>query len=317
MVRIPLGAKGQPGIEGFPQVQGQMVSLHKGLQILGTQMLFLLAVSVGKVKIVQTKLVGHDHHPVIRHPPGDPVVAADGLQPPDFPAVGKGHAVGFAGAVLLQQLPGAQHPLPGGMDVRQHQGHQVLFPDAAGNILGAPALFGPVFHVSVRPQHPGVGGNGLRGGHGHIGPVDAAGGPKAVGLRHIGAVRIPQRIPGQGNSQMGADGFVAPRLPPGGMGQHTLRFKAAVVIAGNHGRTVMTGVSSHQNRCTRHGHSPFSMFRVNSEPRPGKPVTQSYDTRASLGGSWLAWASLMRAAGKREMLHKQRAQWCCACRGGY
>ena len=41
--------------------------------------------------------------------------------------------------------------------------------------------------------------------------------------------------------------------------------------------------------------------------RTGKPEPQKDGTRASLGGSWLAWASLMRAAGQRETLRKQWA----------
>ena len=80
-------------------------------------MLLLRPVGIVKIKMIQAKLVGHDHHPVIRHPPGDPVVAADGFQPPDFVGIRKGHAVGFIGAVLFQQRAGAQHTLPGRTNV--------------------------------------------------------------------------------------------------------------------------------------------------------------------------------------------------------
>ena len=46
-------------------------------------------------------------------------------------------------------------------------------------------------------------------------------------------------------------------------------------------------------------------FRI--QPVRLNDTSQKHGTRASLGGSWLAWASLMRAAGQRETMYKQWA----------
>ena len=233
-------------------VQRQAVLLHELPQVFGAEILFLLAISVRKVEMVQAELVGHHHHPVVRHPPGDPVMAADGLQPPDLIGVRKGHAVGLIGAVLFQQRAGAQHALPGGADVGQHQGHQVLLADAAGHLFRAAALLFLIADIGVRAHHPGVAGDGLGGGHGHIGLVDAAGGPHAVGLGHVGAVGIAQGLLRQRDGQVRDDRFVGGSSLPGGVGQKALGFKGAVVVAGNDGGSVMGGFLAHQNRCTGH-----------------------------------------------------------------
>ena len=202
--------------------------------------------------MIQAELVGHDDHTVIRHPLGNPVVAADGLQPPDFVGVRKGHAIGFIGAVLLQQRAGAQHAFPGRVDIGKHQRHQVFFANSSGNLFGMAALLGLIPDIGVRADDPGVAGDRLGGGHGHVGLIDAAGGPYAVGLGHVGAVGIAQGISRQLNRQVGDDGFVRRGILPSRVNQNTLGFKSAVVIAGNDCRAVMTGFLADQNRCTGH-----------------------------------------------------------------
>ena len=143
-------------------------------------MFLLLPVSVRKVKMIQTKLVGHDDHPVIRHPSGDPVMAADGFQPPDFLRVRKGHPIGFVGAILLQQSTGAQHAFPGRMNIGKHQSHQVLLANSTGNLFGVAVFLFLIPDIGVRADDPGVAGDRLRGGHGYVGLIDAAGGPYAL-----------------------------------------------------------------------------------------------------------------------------------------
>ena len=202
--------------------------------------------------MIQTELVGHDHHPVIRHPPGDPVMAADGFQPPDLVGIRKGHAVRLVSAVLLQQSAGAQHAFPGGMNVGQHQSYQVLLTDAAGDLLRIPAFLFLIPHIRVRADDPGVAGDGFGGGHGHVGLVDAAGRPDAVGLVHVGAVGIAHGVFRQLHRQVRDDRFVGSGFLPGRVGQQALGFKGAVIIAGNDGGAVMAGFLANQNRGTGH-----------------------------------------------------------------
>ena len=225
-------------------------------------MLLLLAVGVGKVKVVQAKLVGHDDHPVVRHPAGNPVVAADGLQPPDLLTVREGHAVGLIGAVLLQQGTGAQHALPGGADVGEHQRHQVLFANPAGDLFGVAVFLLLIPDIGVRADDPGVAGDGLRGSHGHVGLVDAAGGPHAVSLCHVGAVGIAQCVPRQLHGQVRDDCFIGGSFLPGRMGHKALGFKPAVVVAGDDCGAVVTGSLADQNGCAGHIWVLLSFFRL-------------------------------------------------------
>ena len=212
-----MGAEGQPRIEIRPRIQGQAVLFHELPQILRAEVFLLLPIGVREVEMVQAKLVGHDDHPVIRYPPGDPVVPADGFQPPDFPGVREGHAVGFIGAVLLQQRAGAQHAFPGRVNVGEDQSHQVLFTDSPGDLFGAAVFLFLVPDIGVCADNPGVAGDGLRGGHGHVGLIDAAGRPYAVGLCHIGAVGIAHGVPRELHSQVGDDCFVSGGLLSGGV----------------------------------------------------------------------------------------------------
>ena len=63
---------------------------------------------------------------------GDPVVAADGFKPPDLIHIGEGDAVHLVRAVLFEQRAETCHAFTGGLDVRQHEGEEVLFANAAG-----------------------------------------------------------------------------------------------------------------------------------------------------------------------------------------
>ena len=252
MVGVGMGAEGQPRVELRAGIERQAVGFHELPQILRAKVLPLRPIGIGKVKMIQTKLVGHDDDPVIRHPPGNPVVAADGFQPPDLIGIRKGHAVGFVGAVLLEQRAGTQHPLPGGMNVGQYQGHQVLLANAAGDLLGVATFLWLIPHIGVRADDPGIAGDRLGGGHGHVGLVDAAGGPYAVGLGDVGAVGIAQGVPREFHLQVRDDRFVGGRLLPGGVNQKAFGFKGAVIVAGNDRGAVMAGFFANQNRGTGH-----------------------------------------------------------------
>ena len=61
------------------------------------------AEGVVKVKVIKAEAVRHEHHRIIRNAFCDPVVAANGLEPPDFVGVVEGDAVHLVGAVLFQK----------------------------------------------------------------------------------------------------------------------------------------------------------------------------------------------------------------------
>ena len=252
MVSVRMRAKGQPGVEVRAQIQCQMVLFHKFLQIGSTQVLFLLAVGILKIKMVKAELVRHDDHPVIRHSFCNPMMAANGLQPPDFIGICKGHSIGFIGSVLLQQGTGTQNALPRRADVRKNQCHQILFPDSARNLFGAAPLLRLIAHIGVSAQHPGIAGNRFRRRHGHIGLIDAAGRPHAVFLVHIGAIGIAHGIPRKLHRQMGNHCFVCIRRFLCGVNQNTLGFKTAIIISCNDGRAVIACFFTNQNCCTGH-----------------------------------------------------------------
>ena len=201
--------------------------------------------------MIEAELVGHDDHTVVRHALGNPVVPADGFQPPHLVFISKGHAVRLIGAVLLQQCAHAQHAFAGGMDIGQDHRHQILLAQAAGHLLFA-ALSGLIRHIGIGPQHPGIGGNGLGCRHGHIGGVNAASRPHAVRLGHIGRHGIAHGIVGQLHLQMRNHGFIGSFLILGLNHNQPLGLKAAVIVARNQRRTVVGSQLAGQNR--RAGH---------------------------------------------------------------
>ncbi len=96
-----------------------MILFDKVAQIGRAHEVLLLAKSVVQVQRVQAQLVRHDHIDIIGHAAGHPVVAADGLQPPDLVHILEGNAVHLVGAVLLQQAAQAPDTLARGADVGQ------------------------------------------------------------------------------------------------------------------------------------------------------------------------------------------------------
>ena len=270
MVGIAVGAEGQPGVEGSLPARVQVMLLHKVLQIGRAEVFPPLPEGVVEIEVIQAELVWHDDHTIIRHALCNPVMAADGFQPPHLVLVGEGHAVGLIGAVLLQQRTHPQHTLPGGVDVGQHHRHQILLAQAAGHLLPA-ALPGLIDHIGVRAQHPGIGGDGLGGGHGHIGGVDAAGRPHAMGLGHIGRGRVPQGSIRQLHGQVGNHGLVGFPWLSGIHHKELLGLKATVVIAGNQRGAVMGGQLAGQNRRTGHQVSfLLCRFTCSCVPSPGQ-----------------------------------------------
>ena len=257
MVHVPAGAEHVPWIEGAVLVQIQMVLRDELPKVLRTQVILLRSEGVLQVKGVHAELVGVHDHRVVRHPAGHPVVTSDGFHPPDLFFVIEGDAVGLIGAELLQKLSQAQHALPGRADIGQHQYNDILFSDAAGDLLLS-ALFRLFqLHQGVRRQHPGVGGDGLGGRHTHIRRVDARSGPDAVLGVHAGAGGIAQGLIRQLDLHMGEYALVFPHLLFRLHHHKFLYVKMPVVGAGDHGRTVVAGLASDQNRCAGHLFSSF------------------------------------------------------------
>lgn len=235
MVGVRAGTEAVPGIEASIIVGVQMVFLNEGLQVGGAQVFLPRTESILKIEPVQAKLVGHNDAFLVRYPPGNPVVAADGLHPPDFVLIVEGNAVGFVSTVLLQQLSQPQHALPGRADIGQHQSDQIFLADAAGDILFTPAPGLLILDHRVGPQHPGIGGDGFRGTHAHVGRIDARGGPDALRGVHIGAGCIAQRLLRQGNGQVSDDAFIVLRLLFR-VDEHQLFYvKRTVIGSGDHG----------------------------------------------------------------------------------
>lgn len=124
-------------------------------QVGRAEIILLCAESVVEVEGVDAQLVRHDHIGVIRHTAGHPVVAADGLQPPDLVHILESDAVHLIGAVGFQQLAQTEHALAGRMDVGQDEVNNILLADAAGDFrLAVPG--GLIDHQRVCAQNAGV-----------------------------------------------------------------------------------------------------------------------------------------------------------------
>ena len=206
--------------------------------------------------MIQAKLVGHDDIPVVGHPAGDPVMAADGLHPPDLVLVGKGDAVGLVGAVLLQKHAQALHALPGAADIGQHDADQVFLANAAGDVLFPGGLPGLEAHKGIGAQDPGVGGNGFRGRHGDVGGIDAVGGPDALGQVHAWGGGVAQGVIRKNDLQMADLALVFSRLILGQYHCQPFFVKESVVVPGNHCGAVKACLFAHQNCCTCHNVNP-------------------------------------------------------------
>ena len=271
MVAVAVRAKGLARVKDHgravaidAQRQVQMPLGHPGTQVGGAHVVGLGALGVIQVKAVDTQLVGHGHIGVVRHALGDPVVTADGLEPPDLVHITKGDAVVLVGAVALEQVAQDTHAVAGGLGIRQHQGHHVLLAQATGlrrniAVLALVALGGHVVDERVGAANALVGGERLGCGHAHIELVETGLRPDAVARDNIGDARVAHGVIGQFNGQVTQDARVDARLLVGMHHAHTLGLKhpvGRVLVAGNQRRPVVARVLTNQNRCARHAHPP-------------------------------------------------------------
>ena len=93
MVHIPAGAEHIPGIEDAAAVEIQVVFRDEFPQIRRAEVRLLPPEGVVQVEGIHGELIRRDNHRVVWDLPGHPVVAADGLQPPDLILVVEGDAV--------------------------------------------------------------------------------------------------------------------------------------------------------------------------------------------------------------------------------
>ena len=220
MVEVGAGSEHVPGVEVVlvaVDVGVEVVVADELAQILGAHVVLLVAHGVDEVELVNPELVGHGHVAVVGDPLGDPVVAAHSLEPPYFIPIAEPYGVGLIGAILLQKRAQPERALAGGLHIGQDYGDEVFFSDAPGdfgNVSGFSglALGGLEGDVGIGPKHPGVGGNGFSGGHGHIGRVDSGFAPHAVlpdGVWHAG---VADGVIGELELDVAAYGLVVPGL---------------------------------------------------------------------------------------------------------
>ena len=147
----------------------KMVRFDEFLQIGAAHEFARVAEGVVEVEIVDAELVGDDGAFVVRHAAGDPVVAADGFDVPDFVHVGNDDAVRFVRSVRFKQFGEALHAFAGGADIRQYEGDDVFLADAAGHFRLAVGLVGWLqYDQRVGGEHALVDGDGFGGAHGHV-----------------------------------------------------------------------------------------------------------------------------------------------------
>ena len=223
-------------------------------------MSLLLTEGVFQVEAVHGKLVRRDGHHVVGHPAGHPVVAADGLHPPDLVFVVEGDAVGLISAVLFEQRCKAQHTLACAVDVGQHQQDQVLLAYSSGNVLLAAGFGLPIDDQRVSREDAGVGGDGLRSGHADVRGIDAGGGPDPLLLADAGAGGVAHGVIRQFDLQVGEDGLVFARLLLRLHDDHLLDIVVAVIGACDHGRAVIAGVPADHDSGARHGYGNSFRF---------------------------------------------------------
>ena len=271
MVAVAVRAKGLARVEYRrravaldTQRQVQMPLGHPGAQVGGAHVVGLGALGVVQVKAVDTQLVGHGHVGVVGHTLGDPVMAADGLEPQDLVNVAKGDAVVLVGAVALEQVAQDTRAVAGGLGIRQHQGHHVFLAQTAGlrrhiAVLALVALGGHIVYERIGAADALVGGERLGCGHANIELVESGLGPNAVTRDNVGDACVTHGIVGQLNGQVAQDTRVDARLLVGMHYAHALGLKHSVgrvLIAGDKRRSVVARVLTNQNRCTRHAHPP-------------------------------------------------------------
>ena len=147
----------------------KMMRFDEFLQVVAAHEFARVAEGVVEIEIVDAKLVGNNRAFVVRHAAGDPMVSTDGFDVPDFVHIRNDDAVRFVGSVHFEQFSEALHTFARGVDVRQHEGDDVLFANAARDFRLSCDFVGWLqYDQRVGTEHAFVDGDGFGGAHGHV-----------------------------------------------------------------------------------------------------------------------------------------------------
>lgn len=150
-----------------------MIPLDEVAHVGTAHVVDLLADAVFDVELVNAELIRHRHVAVIWHAACDPVVAAYCLEPPDLVRIAECDAVHLVRAILLEQRAQACDALARGLDIRQHDGEEVLLANAAGDLrlvvrVARLALRWHILDERVGTEHALVRRERLGGAHRHV-----------------------------------------------------------------------------------------------------------------------------------------------------
>ena len=219
-----------------------MMVLNEGDQVGRTQVFLFLSESIRQIQAVNPQLIGHDGIAVIRYAAGNPVMAADGLHPPDLIGILKADAVHLIRAVLFQQTAEQFNAFSCAANVGKNDREHIFLPD-------------PVLHQRIRTLNPCIARDGLRRRHGHMAAVDACFTPDSLVRQGIGGSRIPQGLVREFNSAARKHRDILPRLVFRIDHKKTFRGKRSVsrvFIARHEGGSVIGCFFSDKNGCAGH-----------------------------------------------------------------
>ena len=244
VVGIIVAAEGETRIEAVTLTEVEVVLLDEAAEIRGAHELLLCTEGVLEIEVIDAELVRHDDILVIRYATCHPVVAADGLEPPDLVYILEADAVHLIGAVLCEQAAETLDALTCGVDVRKDQEDDILLADAAGffRCMLIARLEGD---ERIGTEYTCVRGDGLSGGHCDVLTVHAGSRPDALtlhGVRHRG---IAERILRQRNLHMAQHRAVYPRLLGRLHHNPLLRCELSctgIIIPGDHRRAIIARV---------------------------------------------------------------------------
>ena len=217
-------------------------------------MLSLFAKRILQIKLIHAKLVRHHYIPVIRNLLRDPVMASNGLQPPDLILILECDAILLIGSEGLQKTSQAKHTFPSTVDVRKHQIYNIFLTDAARHFL-FPVLRRLVFHQRICAKHPGIGRDGLSGSHSHVLFIHAAGRPDSFSFHCIWNRCKLVRMLWKFHFHMRQHRTVSPLLLLWMNDYKFFRGKmtgSGIIVPGDHGGSVIRCMFSYKNRCTSH-----------------------------------------------------------------
>ena len=229
----------------------EMMRFDEFLQIGATHEFACVAESVIKIEIVDAKLVGNNRAFVVRHATGDPMVSTDGFDVPDFVHIRNDDAVRFVRSVHFEQFSEALHTFARGVDVRQHEGDDVLFANAARDFRLSCDFVGWLqYDQRVGTEHALVDGDGFGGAHGHVAFAHTRFRKDSTIWKHVRHDAVAARVVGKIDFNVAQHAAIVARLLLRRDSDEFLRIVTAgtgIVVAGDDGRTVVTCFLAYKN----------------------------------------------------------------------